>query len=375
MVGVAVAWQLYELTGSALDLGLVGLVQFVPMIVLTLVVGQVADRCDRRLIVVMCEFVKAAAAVALALGALGGWQTRATIFGLVALLGAAQAFENPAMSALVPEVVARPLIAPAMAWVISAGQTAQIIGPALGGLLYAFGPGAAYFTAGAMFILAGGLAVGIRIERAVRPREPITVETVFSGVAFILSRRVLLGSMSLDLFAVLFGGATALLPVYARDILGTGPVGLGLLRSAPALGALATSVFLARYPLERGIGPNLFRSVIVFGAATVVFGISTNFILSLIALTALGAADVVSMVIRLSLAQLRTPDAMRGRVSAVHSLFTGTSNQLGAFESGVAAALLGVVPAVLLGGVGTIAVAGLWMLLFPELRRLGRFEE
>jgi MFS family permease len=375
MVGVAVAWQLYELTGSALDLGLVGLVQFVPMIVLTLVVGQVADRCDRRLIVVMCEFVKAAAAVALALGALGGWQTRATIFGLVALLGAAQAFENPAMSALVPEVVARPLIAPAMAWVISAGQTAQIIGPALGGLLYAFGPGAAYFTAGAMFILAGGLAVGIRIERAVRPREPITVETVFSGVAFILSRRVLLGSMSLDLFAVLFGGATALLPVYARDILGTGPVGLGLLRSAPALGALATSVFLARYPLERRIGPNLFRSVIVFGAATVVFGISTNFILSLIALTALGAADVVSMVIRLSLAQLRTPDAMRGRVSAVHSLFTGTSNQLGAFESGVAAALLGVVPAVLLGGVGTIAVAGLWMLLFPELRRLGRFEE
>jgi len=375
MVGVAVAWQLYELTGSALDLGLVGLVQFVPMIVLTLVVGQVADRCDRRLIVVMCEFVKAAAAVALALGALGGWQTRATIFGLVALLGAAQAFENPAMSALVPEVVARPLIAPAMAWVISAGQTAQIIGPALGGLLYAFGPGAAYFTAGAMFILAGGLAVGIRIERAVRPREPITVETVFSGVAFILSRRVLLGSMSLDLFAVLFGGATALLPVYARDILGTGPVGLGLLRSAPALGALVTSVFLARYPLERRIGPNLFRSVIVFGAATVVFGISTNFILSLIALTALGAADVVSMVIRLSLAQLRTPDAMRGRVSAVHSLFTGTSNQLGAFESGVAAALLGVVPAVLLGGVGTIAVAGLWMLLFPELRRLGRFEE
>jgi len=375
MVGVAVAWQLYELTGSALDLGLVGLVQFLPMIVLTLVVGQVADRCDRRLIVVMCEFVKAAAAVALALGALGGWQTRATIFGLVALLGAAQAFENPAMSALVPEVVARPLIAPAMAWVISAGQTAQIIGPALGGLLYAFGPGAAYFTAGAMFILAGGLAVGIRIERAVRPREPITVETVFSGVAFILSRRVLLGSMSLDLFAVLFGGATALLPIYARDILGTGPIGLGLLRSAPALGALATSVFLARYPLERRIGPNLFRSVIVFGAATVVFGISTNFILSLIALTALGAADVVSMVIRLSLAQLRTPDAMRGRVSAVHSLFTGTSNQLGAFESGVAAALLGVVPAVLLGGVGTVAVAGLWMLLFPELRRLGRFEE
>jgi MFS family permease len=375
MLGVAVGWQLYELTGRALDLGLVGLVQFVPMVLLTLVVGQVADRCDRRLIVVGCEIVKAAAAAALALGALGGWHTRGSIFALVALLGAAQAFENPAMTALVPEVVARPLIAPAMAWVISAGQTAQIVGPALGGALYALGPGPAYFTAGAMFGLAGALAAAIRVARVVRPREPITLATVFSGVAFIRSRRVLLGSMSLDLFAVLLGGATALLPVFAKDILGVGPVGLGLLRSAPAVGALATSVFLVRYPLERGLGPTLFRSVIVFGLATVGFGLSTSFALSLVALTILGAADVVSMVIRVSLAQIRTPDAMRGRVSAVHSLFTGTSNQLGAFESGVAAALLGVVPAVLLGGIGTIAVAGLWMLLFPELRRLRRFEE
>jgi MFS family permease len=375
MLGVAIAWQLYELTGRALDLGLVGLVQFVPMVLLTLVVGQVADRCDRRLIVIVCEVVKAAAAVALALGAVGGWQTRASIFTLVALLGATQAFENPAMTALVPEVISRPLIAPAMALVVSAGQTAAIVGPALGGFLYAFGPGGAYFTAGGMFILAGALTLAIRIERTVRPREPITLETVFSGVAFIQSRRVLLGSMSLDLFAVLFGGATALLPVFAKDILGVGPVGLGLLRAAPAVGALATSIALARYPLEHRIGPSLFRSVIVFGVATVVFGLSTSFGLSLLALAVLGAADVVSMVIRLSLAQIRTPDAMRGRVSAVHSLFTGTSNQLGAFESGVVAALIGVVPSVLLGGVGTIAVAGLWMLLFPELRRLGRFEE
>jgi MFS family permease len=375
MLGVAVGWELYELTGSALDLGLVGLAQFLPMILLTLVVGQVADRCDRRLIVVACEVAKAATAAALALGAVGGWQSRTSIFVLVALLGAAQAFENPAMSALVPEVVARPLIAPAMAWVISAGQTAQIVGPALGGLLYAFGPGAAYFTAGALFVLAGALAAAIRVARAARARDPLTLEAVFSGVAFIFGRRVLLGSMSLDLFAVLLGGATALLPVFAKDILGVGPVGLGVLRSAPAVGALATSVFLARYPLERHLGPTLFRSVIVFGVATVVFGVSTSFTFSLIALTVLGSADVVSMVIRMSLAQIRTPDAMRGRVSAVHSLFTGTSNQLGAFESGVAAALLGTVPAVLLGGVGTITVAALWMLLFPELRRLGRFEE
>ncbi|HEY7040028.1 MAG TPA: MFS transporter [Methylomirabilota bacterium] len=375
MLGVAVGWQLYELTGSALDLGLVGLAQFVPMILLTLVVGQVADRYDRRLVVIACEVAKAAVAAALALGALGGWQTRTTIFALVALLGAAQAFENPAMSALVPEVVARAHIAPAMAWVISAGQTAQIVGPALGGLLYALGPGAAYLTAGGLFILAGALAAAIRIQRVARPREPLTLETVFSGVAFIYGRRVLLGSMSLDLFAVLLGGATALLPVFARDILKVGPVGLGVLRSAPAIGALATSVFLARYPLEHRLGPTLFRAVLVFGAATVVFGLSTNVVLSLVALTVLGAADVVSMVIRMSLAQIRTPDAMRGRVSAVHSLFTGTSNQLGAFESGVLAALIGTVPSVLLGGLGTIAVAAIWMGLFPELRRLGRFEE
>jgi len=375
MLGVAVGWQLYDLTGSALDLGLVGLVQFVPMVLLTLVVGQVADRSDRRLIVVGCEVVKAAAAGALALGTIGGWQSRASIFALVALLGAAQAFENPAMTALVPEVVDRPRIAPAMAWVISAGQTAQIVGPALGGFLYAAGPGAAYFTAGAMALLAGALAAAVRVERTVRLREPVTLESVFSGAAFIQSRRVLLGTMSLDLFAVLLGGATALLPVYARDILDVGPVGLGLLRSAPALGALIISVFLARYPLERRIGLTLFRSVIVFGVATVVFGVSTNVVLSLIALTILGAADVVSMVIRVSLAQIRTPDAMRGRVSAVHSLFTGTSNQLGAFESGVVAALVGTVPSVVIGGLGTILVAALWMALFPELRRLGRFEE
>jgi len=375
MLGVAVGWQLYSLTGSALDLGLVGLVKFVPMVLLTAGVGQVADRCDRRLVVIVCEVVKAAGVAGLALGSIGGWQSRSSIFTLVALVGAAQAFENPAVTALVPQVVPRELISPAMAWVISAGQTAQIVGPALGGLLYMLGPGPAYFTAGALFILAGVSAAAIRIERAARTREPVTLATVFSGVGFIWSRRVLLGTMSLDLFAVLLGGATALLPVYARDILGTGPVGLGVLRSAPAVGALATSIFLAHYPLERRIGPTLFRSVIVYGIATCVFGISTNLVLSILALSVLGAADVVSMVIRVSLAQIRTPDPMRGRVSAVHSLFTGTSNQLGAFESGLAAAFLGTVPAVLLGGVGTIAVASLWLVFFPELWRLGRFEE
>lgn len=375
MIGVAVGWQLYSLTGSALDLGLVGLVQFAPMVLLTFVVGHVADRFDRRLIAAVCEAVKTAAALALCLASVHGWQSKTTLLVLVGVLGTAQVFENPAMTALAPEVVPRPLIARAIAWVISASQTAQIVGPALGGLLYAIGPGSAYATSAVLCAMAGALAIAIRAPRVVRAREPMTLATAFSGAAFILSRRVLYGTMSLDLFAVLLGGATALLPVYARDVLGTGPVGLGLLRSAPALGALATSVFLARRPIERRIGPALFRSVIVFGVATIVFGVSTSFALSLIALTVLGAADVVSMVIRSTLAQIRTPDAMRGRVSAVHSLFTGTSNQLGAFESGVVAALVGAVPAVVIGGVGTIAVALAWMSLFPELRRLRTFEE
>jgi MFS family permease len=375
MLDVAVAWQLYALTGSALDLGLVGLVQFAPVVLLTLVVGQVADRYDRRLITTVCQVVKAAAAVALALATLGQWQSKGTILAIVALAGAARAFENPVMTAMVPGVVPRSLIARAMAWVVSANQTAQIAGPALGGFLSALGTPAAYLSACALFGLAGVCTALIRLDAPARTRAPVTLETVFSGLAFIRQRPVLLGTMSLDLFAVLLGGATALLPIYARDILGAGPSGLGLLRAAPAVGALATSVALARYPLERRVGIALFRAVMVFGAATVVFGLSTNFGVSLAALALLGAADVVSVVIRVSLVQLRTPDEMRGRVSAVHSLFTGTSNQLGAFESGLVASLVGAVPAVLIGGLGTMAVAALWMVLFPDLRRIRAFEE
>ena len=375
MLGVAVGWQLYALTGSALDLGLVGLVQFVPMIALTLVVGQVADRCDRRAVVAVCQIVKAAAAIALAWGAMGQGQDKTSILLLMAIVGAARAFENPAAAALVPDVVPRSSISRATAWIVSANQTAQIGGPALGGLLYALGGAAAYAIAGALLLLSAIFAAAIRRRPSPRSREPMTLETVFSGVAFIWSRPVLLGTMSLDLFAVLLGGATALLPIYARDILHAGPAGLGILRAGPAVGALLMSVFLAHHPLEHGIGRILFRAVMVFGAATVVFGVSTSFVLSLAALCVLGASDVVSVVIRSSLVQIRTPDAMRGRVSAVHSLFTGTSNQLGEFESGLAAALLGTVPAVLLGGLGTMAVAALWMALFPDLRRIRSFED
>lgn len=371
---VAIGWQLYALTGSALDLGLVGLVQFVTQIFLTLVVGHVADRYDRRAIIGVCRVVSALAAAALAAGTLGGWLTTGRILAIVAVVGAARAFEGPTMSALVAGLVSRPLVPKAMAWSISANQTARIVGPALGGVLYVLGAEAVYAVAGVLFLLASVLTALIRSPRPARPREDFTLESFFSGILYIRNSRLLLGMMSLDLFAVLFGGATALLPIFAHDVLQTGPWGLGLLRSAPAVGALVMSGLLARYPIDRQVGRVMFRAVVIFGVATVAFGLSTSLPLSLLALAVLGASDVVSVVIRVSLVQMRTPDEMRGRVSAVHSLFTGTSNHLGEFESGLTAALFGAVPAVLIGGLGTIAVAAFWMYLFPELRRAGTLE-
>jgi MFS family permease len=369
MQTVAVGWQLYSLTGSALDLGLVGLVQFVPTIVLTLIVGQVADRYDRRLVVVVCEVAQAGAGGVLALGSLGGWLTRDGILTLVAIIGAARAFENPARAALVPRLVPLALLPRAIASVTSAGQTARIVGPALGGVLYTLGPATVYAVVAALYVVGATLIAFVRDDQPARVPDEMTPASLFSGIAFIWRQRLLLGLMSLDLFAVLLGGATALLPIYARDILDTGPWGLGLLRAAPAVGALATSLVLTRHPVDRRAGPVLFAAVFVFGLATLVFGVSTSLHLSLAALVVLGASDLLSVVIRQSLVQIRTPDGMRGRVSAVHSLFTGTSNQLGEFESGLLAALFGAVPAVLIGGAGTLVVAAVWMYRFPELRR------
>ena len=369
MQTVAVGWQLYSLTGSALDLGLVGLVQFVPTIVLTLIVGQVADRYDRRLVVVACELAQAGAGGVLALGSLGGWLTRDGILTLVAILGAARAFENPARAAFVPRLVPLALLPRAIASVTSAGQTARIVGPALGGVLYTLGPATVYAVVAALYVVGATLIAFVRDDQPARVPDELTPASLFSGIAFIWRQRLLLGLMSLDLFAVLLGGATALLPIYARDILDTGPWGLGLLRAAPAVGALAISLVLTRHPVDRRAGPVLFAAVFVFGLATLVFGVSTSLRVSLAALVVLGASDLLSVVIRQSLVQIRTPDGMRGRVSAVHSLFTGTSNQLGEFESGLLAALFGAVPAVLIGGAGTLVVAAVWMYRFPELRR------
>jgi len=370
MQAVAVGWQGYALTGSPFYLGMVGLAQFLPMFLLSLVVGQVADRCDRRRVAGVCQLVEGVAAATLAVGSHGGWLRPGSLLAVVFVVGAARAFEGPTMHALVPGLVPASLLPRAVAWSASANQTATILGPAVGGLLYAAGPAAVYVTASGLFLSASLFISAIRMERTTPTREPLSLESLFAGIAFIRSRPAILGAISLDLFAVLLGGATALLPVYARDILGTGPWGLGLLRSAPAVGALTMSVVLAHHPLQRRVGRIMFGAVATFGLATVVFAVSTSFALSLGALAVLGAADVISVVIRNSLVQLGTPDAMRGRVSAVHSMFIGTSNQLGEFESGVTAALFGTVPAVLLGGVGTMLVTVLWMRLFPELARI-----
>jgi MFS family permease len=367
MQAVAVGWQIYALTGSAFYLGLVGLAQFLPMFLLTLAVGHVADRYNRRRIAAVCQIIEGSALAVLAAGSFTGSLTKESILVIVFVAGAARAFEGPTMLALVPGLVPQEMIPRASAWSASANQTASIVGPAIGGLLYAFGPTTVYATAGVLFFAASGFIAAIRISHVPKPREPVNVASLFAGIAFIRSRPEILGAISLDLFAVLLGGATALLPVYARDILSTGPMGLGLLRTAPALGALAMSVFLARTPLRHRVGRIMFTSVFIFGVATIVFALSTSFTLSICALVVLGAADVISVVIRSSLVQIETPDEMRGRVSAVNSMFIGTSNQLGEFESGVTAALFGTVPAVLIGGVGTIVIVLLWMRLFPKL--------
>jgi len=370
MQAVAVGWQIYALTGSALYLGLVGLAQFLPMFLLTLAVGHAADRYDRRRIAAVCQIIEGAALAWLAVASFGGWLGKEGILAIVFLIGAARAFEGPTMLALVPGLVPQQEIPRASAWSASANQTASIVGPALGGVLYALGPGTVYASAALLFFAASFLMAAIRITRIPPKREPVSVSSLFAGITFIRSRPEILGAISLDLFAVLLGGATALLPVYARDILATGPWGLGLLRTAPALGALAMSVFLARNPLAHRVGRIMFTSVFVFGVATIVFALSTSFTLTMCALVVLGAADVISVVIRSSLVQIETPDQMRGRVSAVNSMFIGTSNQLGEFESGATAALFGTVPSVVIGGIGTIVVVLLWMRLFPGLLRV-----
>ncbi|BAL27269.1 MFS transporter [Azoarcus sp. KH32C] len=368
MLMVAVGWQMYDLTGSAWDLGLVGLFQFVPAFLLTLPAGHVADRLRRNRIFATCILLQAAVALLLLAATTQGFANRELILGVSVALGVARAFQMPAQQALIPLLVGPELLSQAIALAASGMQTAIIAGPALGGALYVAGAAHVYAASMALLMVAGTLMAAVHYEH--RPAAgAITLESAFAGVTFLWRNRPLLGAISLDLFAVLLGGATALLPIFARDILHTGPEGLGLLRAAPAVGALAISLVLLRWPVRRRSGSLLLVSVAVFGLATVVFGLSSHFGLSLLALAVTGAADNISVVIRQSLVQLDTPDEIRGRVSAVNSIFIGASNQLGEFESGATAAWFGPVASVVLGGVGTLLVAAAWIRLFPGLAR------
>ncbi|WP_342042038.1 MFS transporter [Bacillus sp. OTU2372] len=371
MLSVAIGWQMYDLTRDAFSLGLVGLAQFIPMVFLTFVVGQVADRFDRRKIVFFCQIIEAFIAGLLLYGNIDGWLGRDQILVAAAILGFCRAFEGPTSSALLPQLVPKKMLQQAISLATTAGQTSQILGPMIGGLLFSIGASYVYSTATIALFVGAILTFMIRPEHEfVRKSEPVSLRSIFLGLEFIYRHPVILGTISLDLFAVLLGGATALLPIYAQDILHTGPWGLGLMRTAPAVGALIVSLVLAYYPLKNNIGLKLFGALAVFGLATMLFALSTSLIVSLFALFLIGGSDVISVVIRSSLVQLQTPDEMRGRVNAVNSLFIGTSNQLGEFESGTVAGLIGTVPAAFIGGVGTIIVAGLWMYLFPSLRRI-----
>lgn len=371
MLMVAVGWHMYDLTASAWDLGMVGLFQFVPALVMTLPAGQVADRFNRARIFAACMLTQAGVASLLLWATLSGHASRELILGLSVALGLARAFQMPAQQALTPLLVPRELLQRAIAVSSSGMEVAVISGPALGGLLYTTGASTVYVTCTVLMLVAFTLAVLIHYD-FVPARKASSWADVFAGLHFVWQRKVLLGATSLDLFAVLLGGATALLPIYAKDILHTGPVGLGLLRAAPAVGALTMSLVLTRWPLDRKVGPRLLMAVGVFGAATLVFGLSSSFWLSMLALAVTGAADNVSVVTRLTLTQLETPDEMRGRVAAVNSIFIGASNQLGEFESGVTAAAFGAVGSVVLGGVGSMLIAAAWTRWFPELAKRDR---
>ncbi|MFG6462827.1 MFS transporter [Roseateles sp. DXS20W] len=387
MLMVALGWQMYDLTGSAWDLGLVGLAQFLPALLLTLPAGHVVDQHDRRLLLAASLGLQLLTAACLALASGGGWVGANLILGLSIVLGCARALQMPAQQALMPSLVPAELLPRAVATSSSTMQAAIIAGPALGGVLYALGPWAAgriahgttaaaaahwgaalvYGVSLLLLVCAVVAVLTIRHRPAQARRAAPGLAQLTAGIRFIWQRPVVLGAISLDLFAVLLGGATALLPIFAKDILHTGPEGLGLLRSAPALGAVVVGVWLSRRPIKRRAGHWLLGAVAVFGLAMIAFALTTSFVVAFIVLAVSGAADMVSVVIRQSLVQLETPDDMRGRVGAVNSVFIGASNQLGEFESGATAALLGPVGSVLLGGIGVLAVVALWFRLFPAL--------
>jgi MFS family permease len=371
MLSVAVAWQVYDITHRALDLGLVGLAQFLPGIFLFLASGHAADRFDRRRLLMLC-YAGFAACSGLLLAV--SWYRAASVYPIYAvlvLLGIVRSFNGPVSRSLLPQLVPEQHFSNAVAWNSSIFQTATILGPALGGLVYAFSKGAApvYAAAFAVSLAAVVSTFRIRLRTKPPPREEVSWATVLAGFRYIWKQKIILASISLDMFAVLLGGSVALLPVYAREILHTGPWGLGLLRSAPGVGAAVMAILLAHRPLQRHVGQTMLWCVAGFGMFTIVFAVSRSIVLSMVALFLVGASDMVSVIIRGTLVQLGTPNSMRGRVNAVDMLFIGVSNEFGEFESGVTAHWFGTVPAVLIGGIGTLVIIAIWAGIFPELRK------
>jgi MFS family permease len=373
---VVIGWHVYAISNDPFALGLIGLFQFVAMVVVVLPAGDAADRIDRRRILFGVYAMQTLASATLVYLIFTNEQALWPFFVVAGMFGIAQAFAGPAMQSLLPFLVPSEMLPRAVALGSTMWQTATIAGPALGGWLYAFNPSLPFAVA---LVLFATCAVGIPLLRPRRmseaPPEGSTLERVAEGIRYVKRNPIVLGAISMDMIAVLLGGTTALLPIFARDILHVGEIGLGFLRSAPSVGATIVALAFARWPMRRNVGMSMFVCVAVFGIATIVFGVSQNFALSLFALATLGAADQVSVVIRSTLVQLATPDGMRGRVSAVNFLFIGTSNELGEFRSGVTAGWFGVVPAVVLGGVGTLAVVAAWLRLFPSLRRIDRFSD
>jgi MFS family permease len=373
ILNVAIGWHVFSLAHRALDLGLVGLASFLPVFAFALPAGVFADRHDRRFVVAGAQAVAALCVVALVAAVLYHITALAPYLAILAVLGTANAFGTPAIRSMLPSLVEPDDYLRVQATYSSLRQIIIIVGPAVGGLLVAVSTSLALGVAAICELATGCFILALKIRRDTKS-EPPKLRDALGGLQFIRSRPVVLGAISLDLFAVLFGGATALLPAFADGIFHVGPQGLGALRSAPAVGAAVVAALIARRPIERKLGPTLLVAVSIFGAATIAFGLSTNFIFSLAMLAVLGGADMISVVIRSGLVQMGTPDAMRGRVSAVENVFIGASNELGEFESGTLAALLGVVGSVVAGGIGTLVVIALWALFFPALRKADRFE-
>ncbi|RFC63119.1 MFS transporter [Fulvimarina endophytica] len=372
IVVVSVGWQVYDLTRDPWDLGLIGLCQFLPALLLVLVTGAVADRYSRRWIMGTTTFIEAFSVVGLMILTWEGVGSPAPIFAVLVVIGIARAFFGPASQSLVVNLVTRDELANAIAWNSSSWQIASITGPVAGGLLYGLSPLGAYGTGAVMLFVATGLILSIRAPAQRFENEPPSLQTIVAGFRFIWHEKVVLGAISLDLFAVLLGGAVALMPVYARDVLDVGPWGLGLLRAAPGVGAVLVALWLAAHPIKNNAGAIMFAFVAAFGAFTVVFGLSTAPWLSIVALALMGASDMISVYVRETLMQLWTPDEVRGRVNAVNMVFIGASNELGEFRAGAMASIIGAVPAVVLGGCATVGVAGLWAYLFPDLRKAKR---